>query len=142
MDRQQWEEMEKKKEYLNGYKAAKRREELILEQIQKLRSDAMMPSVNNDDMPHGNGGKSDLSDYIEKREELMVELQEERLAAVREYKKIYRSVKQIKDDEEREVLTRYYLMREKWDDIPQKIGYSRSKMFKVYECALKNFQIL
>lgn len=142
MDKQQWEEMEKKKEYLNGYRAAKQREELILEQIQKLRLDAMIPSVTNDDMPHGNGGVRDLSDYIEKREELLAELQDERLAAVREYEKIYRSVKQIKDTEEREVLTRYYLMREKWDDIPQKIGYSRSKMFKVYECALKNFQIL
>lgn len=142
MDKQHWEEMEKKKEYLNGYRAAKRREELILDQIKKLRLDTMMTSVNNDGMPHRNGGEGDLSDYMEKMEELLAELQDERLAAVREYEKIYNSVKQIKDTEEREVLTRYYLMREKWDDIPQKIGYSRSKMFKVYECALKNFQIL
>ncbi len=142
MDRQQWEEMEKKKEYLNGYKAAKRREELILEQIQKLRSDAMIPSVTNDDMPHGNGGGRDLSDYIEKREELLGELQGERLAAVREYEKIYRSVKQIKDTGEREVLTRYYLMREKWDDVPKKMGVSRSTIFRMYERAVKNFQIL
>lgn len=113
---------------------------MILEQIQKLRLDAMIPSVNNDGMPHGNGEKSDLSDYIGKMEDLLEDLQEERLAAVREYEKIYRSVKQIKDADEREALTRYYLMGEKWDDIPKRMGVSRTKFYYIYDAALKNFK--
>lgn len=142
MDREEWEEIEEKKEYLKGYRKAKQREQMLLEQIQQLRLDTMMPSINNDGMPHGSGGDSDLSDYIEKYEELKEELEKERLAAVREYRKIYRNLRQMKDDDEREVLTRYYLMREKWDEITKKIGYSRSRMFDIYDRALRNFQIL
>ena len=142
MDREKWEEIEEKKEYLKGYRKAKQREQMLLEQIQQLRLDTMMPSINNDGMPHGSGGESDLSDYIEKYEELKEELEKERLAAVREYRKIYRNLRQMKDDDEREVLTRYYLMREKWDEITKKIGYSRSRMFDIYDRALRNFQIL
>ena len=142
MDREEWEEIEEKKEYLKGYRKAKQRERMLLEQIQQLRLDTMMPSINNDGMPHGSGGESDLSDYIEKYEELKEELEKERLAAVREYRKIYRNLRQMKDDDEREVLTRYYLMREKWDEITKKIGYSRSRMFDIYDRALRNFQIL
>ena len=46
-----WELNEKKKEYLNGYKYAKRREKRIREQIQQLRLDAMFPCLQGDGMP-------------------------------------------------------------------------------------------
>lgn len=141
MDREEWEEIEEKKEYLKGYRKAKRREQMILEQIQQLRFDTMMPSINNDGMPHGSGGNNDLSDYLEKKEELEEELKKERLEAVKKYQKIYRELKQMKDDDEREALTRYYLMRERWDDIPKKMRISRTKFYNVYDGALKNFQI-
>lgn len=142
MDREEWEEIEEKKEYLKGYRKAKQREQMLLEQIQQLRLDTMMPSINNDGMPHGSGGDNDLSDYLEKKEELEEELKKERLAAVREYQKIYRDLRQMKDDDEREALTRYYLIRERWDDIPKKMGISRTKFYNIYDSALKNFQIL
>lgn len=142
MDREEWEEIEEKKEYLKGYRKAKQREQMILEQIQQLRFDTMMPSINNDGMPHGSGGESDLSDYIEKYEELKEELQKERLAAVRTYQRIHRSLKRMEDSDERELLTRYYLIGEKWEEIAKKIGYSRSRTFDIYDRALRNFQIL
>lgn len=141
MDREEWEEIEEKKEYLKGYRKAKQREQMLLEQIQQLRLDTMMPSINNDGMPHGSGGNNDLSDYLEKKEELEEELKKERLEAVKKYQKIYRELKQMKDDDEREALTRYYLMRERWDDIPKKMRISRTKFYNVYDGALKNFQI-
>lgn len=142
MDREEWEEIEEKKEYLKGYRKAKQREQMLLEQIQQLRLDTMMPSINNDGMPHGSGGESDLSDYMEKYEELKEKLKKERLEAVQKYQKIYRELKQMKDDDEREALTRYYLIRERWDDIPKKMGISRTKFYNIYDSALKNFQIL
>lgn len=142
MDREEWEEIEEKKEYLKGYRKAKQREQMLLEQIQQLRLDTMMPSINNDGMPHGSGGESDLSDYIEKYEELKEELQKERLAAVRTYQRIHRSLKRMEDSDERELLTRYYLIGEKWEEIAKKIGYSRSRTFDIYDRALRNFQIL
>ena len=142
MDREEWEEIEEKKEYLKGYRKAKQREQMLLEQIQQLRLDTMMPSINNDGMPHGSSGESDLSDYIEKYEELKEKLEKERLEAVQTYQRIHRSLKRMEDSDEREVLTRYYLMREKWEEIAKKIGYSRSRMFDIYDRALRNFQIL
>lgn len=142
MEKTQWEEIEAKKEYLNGYRRARRREQVILEQIQKIRLDAMMPAVSNDGMPKGKGGEHDLSDYIERREALFDELKKDKLEAIREYQKIYKDIKAMKDDEEREALTRYYLMREKWDDIPSKMRVSRTKFYNIYDAALKNFQIL
>lgn len=45
-----WELNEKKKEYLNGYRDAKRREKRILEQIQQLRLDTMFPCLQGDGM--------------------------------------------------------------------------------------------
>ena len=142
MDKKSWEEIEEKKKYLNGYRKAKNRERRILEQIQQLRLDTMTPSVKQSDMPNRSGGDSDLSDYIERKEELLEELESDRLEAVRQYQEIYRSIKRMKDDDEREVLTQYYLLMEKWEDIPKKIGYSRSGMFNIFDRALKNFQIL
>lgn len=141
MDREEWEEIEEKKEYLKGYRKAKQREQMLLEQIQQLRLDTMMPSINNDGMPHGSGGDNDLSDYIEKYEELKEELEKEQLAAVQTYQKIYRELKQMKDDDEREVLTRYYLMREKWNDIPKRMGVSKTTFYRIYDSALRNFTI-
>ena len=71
-----WEENEKKKEYLRGYKYARRREQRILEQIQQLRLDAMFPCIQGDGMPRGSS-QSDLSDYMESWETLMEKLKEE-----------------------------------------------------------------
>lgn len=142
MDREEWEEIEEKKEYLKGYRKAKQRERMLLEQIQQLRLDTMMPSINNDGMPHGSGGESDLSDYLEKKEELEEELKKEQLAEVQTYQRIHRNLKQMEDDDEREVLTRYYLIGEKWEEIPRKMKVSRATMFRIYDSALRNFQIL
>lgn len=141
MEKAQWEEIEAKKEYLNGYRRAKRREQMILEQVQKIRLDAMIPAVSNDGMPKGKGGEHDLSDYIERREELFDELKKDKLEAVREYQKIYKDIKAMKDDEEREALTRYYLMRERWDDIPRKMGIGRTTFYRIYDNALNHFEI-
>ena len=57
------EENEKKKEYLKSYRRAIKREQDILDEIQRLRLDKMFPSVVNDGMPHGSS-HSDLSDYV------------------------------------------------------------------------------
>ncbi len=142
MKREDWEEIEAKKEYLNGYREAKNRERRILEQIQQLRLNTMMQSLKYSDMPTGSSGDRDLSDYEVKKEELLEELEADRLEAVQEYQKIYRDIKRMKNDDEREVLTQYYLLMKKWEDIPKEIGYSRSRTFDIYDRALRNFQIL
>ena len=106
-----WELNEKKKEYLNGYKYAKRREKRILEQIQQLRLDAMFPCLQGDGMPRGSS-QSDLSDYMERYEELMEELKRKRLAALEEMQEILHQIGKLKDEDEKEVLERRYILIE------------------------------
>ena len=47
------EENEQKKYFLRSYRRAIKKEQRILEKIQKLRMDKMFPSVANDGMPRG-----------------------------------------------------------------------------------------
>ena len=60
---QEMTENEKKKEFLRRYQKAVRREQDILNEIQRLRADKMFPSVCNDGMPRGSS-QTYLSDYI------------------------------------------------------------------------------
>lgn len=135
-----WELNEKKKEYLNGYKYAKRRERRILEQIQQLRLDAMFPCLQGDGMPRG-GSKSDLSDYMEKYEDLVEELKKERLTALEEMQEILHQIGKLKDEDEKEVLERRYILMESWDTIAEKMGIDKSTATRKHGKALKNFEI-
>ena len=135
-----WGLNEKKKEYLNGYKYAKRREKRILEQIQQLRLDAMFPCLQGDGMPRGSS-QSDLSDYMEKYEDLMEELKEEKLTALEEMQEIRRQIGKLKDEDEKEVLERRYILIESWDTIAEKMGIDKSTATRKHGKALKNFEI-
>lgn len=135
-----WELNEKKKEYLSGYKYAKKREKRILEQIQKLRLDVMFPCLQGDGMPRGSS-QSDLSDYMEKYESLMEELKKERLTALKEMQDIRQAIGNLKDEDEKEVLERRYILMESWDDISEMMGCSRSTATRMHRRALSNFEI-
>ena len=135
-----WELNEKKKEYLNGYRDAKRREKRILEQIQQLRLDTMFPCLQGDGMPRGSS-QSDLSNYMERRDELEEELKKEMLNAVTEYENIHKAIKKMKDEEEKEILERKYLMRQTWEKIAKELGYDRRTVIRKHGNALKNFEI-
>lgn len=136
-----WELNEKKKEYLNGYKYAKRRDKRILEQIQQLRLDAMFPCLQGDGMPRGSS-QSDLSDYMEKYDELMEELKGERLTALKEMREIRHQIGKLKDEDEKEVLERRYILMESWDAIAEQMGVSRITAIRIHGRALINFEIL
>lgn len=135
-----WELNEKKKEYLNGYRDAKRREKRILEQIQQLRLDTMFPCLQGDGMPRGSS-QSDLSDYMERYEALMDDLKKERLETLKELKEIREAINQLKDENEREVMERKYILMNSWEEIADKAGMSRSTAIRVHGRALINFKI-
>lgn len=135
-----WEINQIKKAYLNGYRDAKRREKRILEQIQQLRLDTMLPSLQGDGTPRGSR-QSDLSDYISRYDELMDELKREKLNAITEYTEIHRSIQKMKDDEEKEILERKYIMRQTWERIAEEIGCDRRTAIRKHGNALKKFEI-
>ena len=111
---QTWQDNQNKKDYLNGYLAAKRKEKMTLDQIQQLRLNEMCPSVKYDDMPHGSN-ITDMSGYAVKMDELMEELERDRLNAIEKYTEIYHKIKLVEDEREREILTYRYLLGERWE---------------------------
>ena len=135
-----WELNEKKKEYLNGYRDAKRREKRILEQIQQLRLDTMFPCLQGDGMTRGSS-QSDLSDYLSRCADLMNELKQEQVKAITEYTDIHRAIQKMKDEEEKEILERKYLMRQTWERIAEELDCDRSTAIRKHGNALENFEI-
>ena len=136
---EQWEENQKKKEYLNGYTKAKRKEQRILDQIQQLRMDKMFPGIQYSDMP-GGSNMSDLSDFVVKMEELMQEIRQERLEAVNEYTKIYRDIRLVEDEREQEILTYRYLEGRRWEDICGLMDLSWKHVHRIHSKSLENFK--
>ena len=134
------EENEQKKEYLKSYRRAIKREQDILDEIQRLRLDKMFPSVVNDGMPHGSR-HSDLSDYAAILDEQIDLLKEERLERVRCYQKIERQIRQMENEDEQEVLRLRYILGMKWEEVAVKMGYSWKQTHRIHSSALKNFKM-
>lgn len=134
------EENEQKKEYLKSYRRAIKREQDILDEIQRLRLDKMFPSVVNDGMPHGSS-HSDLSDYAAILDEQIDLLKEERLEKVRCYQKIERQISQMENEDEQEVLRLRYILGMKWEEVAVKMDYSWRQIHRIHSSALKNFKM-
>ncbi len=134
------EENEQKKEYLKSYRRAIKREQDILDEIQRLRLDKMFPSVVNDGMPHGSS-HSDLSDYAAILDEQIDLLKEERLEKVRCYQKIERQISRMENEDEQEVLRLRYILGMKWEEVAVKMGYSWKQTHRIHSSALKNFKM-
>ena len=134
------EENEQKKEYLKSYRRAIKREQDILDEIQRLRLDKMFPSVLNDGMPHGSS-HSDLSDYAAILDEQIDLLKEERLERVRCYQKIERQIRQMENQDEQKVLRLRYILGMKWEEVAVKMGYSWKQTHRIHSSALQNFKM-
>lgn len=134
------EENEQKKEYLKSYRRAIKREQDILDEIQRLRLDKMFPSVLNDGMPHGSS-HSDLSDYVAILNEQIDLLKEERLEKTRCYQKIERQIRQMENEDEQEVLRLRYILGMKWKEVAVKMDYSWRQIHRIHSAALLNLKI-
>lgn len=134
------EENEQKKEYLKSYRRAIKREQDILDEIQRLRLDKMFPSMINDEMPHGSS-HSDLSDYVAILDEQIELLKKERLEKVRCYQKIERQIRQMENEDEQEVLRLRYILGMKWEEVAVKMGYSWKQTHRIHSSALQNFKM-
>ena len=133
-------ENEEKKEYLRSYRRAVKREKDILDEIQRLRTDKMFPSVVNDGMPRG-PSQSDLSDYIAILDEQIELLKTERLEKARCYQKIERQIKQMENEDEQEVLRLRYITGLKWEEVAVRMSYSWKHIHRIHSSALCNFKM-
>ena len=133
-------ENEEKKESLRSYRRAVKRETDLLDEIQRLRTDKMFPSVVNDGMPRGSS-QSDLSDYIAILDEQIELLKTERLEKARCYQKIERQIKQMENEDEQEVLRLRYITGLKWEEVAVRMSYSWKHIHRIHSSALCNFKM-
>ena len=134
----EWTENEEKKEYLKSYQRSVKREQDILDEIQRLRMDKMFPSIVNDGMPHGSSQR-DLSDYIATIDEMIEDLKTERLKRAKRQQEIEHQIRQMKDEDEQRVLRLRYIKGLKWEEVAVEMGYSWRRTHDIHSKALKNF---
>lgn len=137
---QEMTENEKKKEFLRKYRRAVRREQEILDEIQRLRADKMFPSVCNDGMPRGSS-QTDLSDYMAEIDAAIEDLKEERLERIKIYRGIEMRIHRMENKDEQEVLRLKYIKGMNLETAAEKMDYSYRTILDIHGKALKNFEI-
>ena len=130
-----------KKEYLRKYRTHVRRIHRINAEIAELRSMNISPSVNNDGMPHGGCGQSDLSGYAAELDSMVQELIDERYYRIKDYQEIVGRIKKLKSENEKDVLFYRYIRGMDWWEIAEKMKFSERQIFRIHGKALANFQI-
>lgn len=150
LSRFEWEgipmEMSKKEEnhikitWLNRYRKAVREEQLILDEIQRLRESRMFPSLVLDGMPHGSD-HSDLSAYVARMDEQLTRLKEWQLEKVRLYESISDRIRRVEDDNQRALLICRYIKGMSWEDIAAKLGYTWRHVHRIHSQALDGIDL-
>lgn len=133
-------ENDMKKEYLRRYRTHVRRIHRINAEIAELRSMKLSPSLNNDGMPHGSS-QSDLSGYAAELDRMVQELIDERYYRIKDYQDIVGRIKELKSENEKDVLFYRYIRGMDWWEIAEKMKFSERQIFRIHGKALANFKI-
>lgn len=140
MDKSMKTENEQKKEYLWRYRRHGRKIERITAEIEEVRRMKMNPALNDDGMPHGSG-QSDLSDYASELCDLEEQAYQEGIEQLRVYKEASWKIKQLEDENERDVLFYRYIKGLGWWEIAEKMGYTERWVTELHGRALKHLKL-
>lgn len=133
-------ENEKKKAYLRGYRKHGKRIKRIELEIEEIRNMKMYPSMNNDGMPHGSG-QSDLSKYAVELREKEDNLYYEGVEQVKTYNDISSRIKQLEDEDERDILFYRYIKGMEWWEIARTMDFTERWVYELHGRALKKLNI-
>lgn len=126
------------KYYLLRYRQEKKRIRRLAEQIEELRTRKAYPgSPSLDAMPHGSN-PSDLSDYASRLDELERRLGEEQVAADRAALEVIETINRLADEDEKSVLTLYYVRGYRWDRVAVEVSYSWRHVLRLRDQAVKH----
>jgi len=126
------------KEYLQQAYIIDRKIKLDAEKLAAARSEAYGRAVRYDSdgtkaTPKGNTAEAALLRVAELEERLKADT--DKLYAKRS--EIEQAINSVPDEIQREVLTRRYLLYQRWDVIAEKMCYSERQIFRIHGCALK-----
>lgn len=130
------------KEYLQQAYIIDRKIKLDTEKLEAARSALYGRTVRYDrdgskPVPHGNGTENAILRALELEERLNKEI--DQLTEKRQ--EIEQAVSAVPDEVQREVLTRRYLLYQKFSDIAFEMGYTERRIFQIHGEALKNISV-
>lgn len=127
------------KEFLEQYRSAKRRCEVLHDALSRLQVD-LYSSPKFDALPGPKGQvATPVQDLAEKRVDLMMRLQDEQDKQLDVMDQILSVIMQL-DGPECELLTLRYIDMLMWDDISERMHYSRRRLFDIHTDALSKVQ--
>ena len=132
-------EIEKKKEYLREYEKAVRQMKRSEEKITEMRLSKIMPSADNDGMPHAHNN-TDLSGYAALLDEEERRYMKARYRRIKICKEITDKIERMDNEDEKDVLVYRYIRLMKWEDICVKINHSWQHTHRIHKKALENFK--
>lgn len=133
-------EKEKKKIYLNSYGEKHQAVKVLEEEIEKIRTNEMCPSITYKDMPSGNH-KYDLSDYAAKLDELLNKLKKARYQRIETCTEIVNTIEMMENEKEKNVLRLRYICGKTWEEVSLSMGYEWAQIHRIHDKALNNFKM-
>ena len=128
------------KTVLGEVRNAYRRYLLAREKAARFRDGFLSPPAVSD-MPHS----SSRSNGTENRLVSLIGCDEEAAECLEKYLEARRAAESLigslENPDEKEVLTRRYIMFEKWEDIAEKMNYSKQHIFRIRNRALKKMRV-
>lgn len=125
------EEIDRKKEYLQGYEKAVRQMKRSELKIKEMRLNRIYPLVINDGMPHASS-QTDLSSYAALLDQEEKRYMRYRYQRIRKCKEITDRIEQLSDEDEKDVLMYRYIKLMKWEDICVRMGFSWKWIHRIH----------
>lgn len=135
-------ENEKKKEYLRQYGRSQKRIDNLKEQLLSLRETKQsVRSQQMSDMPKGSSRDKDLSDLMVKIEELDEKIKDEMVKSAKTKIMIEEDILSLQNEDEARVLRMRYIESRQWEEIENRMKFSRRQVLYIHGRALNNLKI-
>lgn len=135
-------ENNRKKEYLRGYRSSRRRIDRINGEIVELKELATsVKAIDYSGMPHGSGKQKDLSDELARIDSLAEKLGKEKESCIETYISIEKQMKEVKNEDENDVLFYRYVKGLRFWEIAEKMDCSEQWVHKLHGRALVHLKL-
>lgn len=130
------------KDYLSQYRDMVWLEQEIEQEIDVLRTRYIGKAITYTDMPTAHNSERDLSDYIAKLDELLLELQHRKERAISIYRSIEQTINRVVPEREQKLLRLRYLRCMTWEEVAEAMDYDVRWVYKIHGDALEIVQEL
>lgn len=136
------EDNEIKKAFLRRYLESKKREKELELEMEELEGRYILPSKVIDDMPHGSGGDSDLSDFAAQYDRLYHKIKRQYARSMTIYDEIINAIEAMPIGEAGKTVLRYrYVLGIKWEEIAVAMNYSFRRVTQLHGEALSKLKL-